>query len=149
MKVNGLNLALVITVALVLSLTFTIPLENVLSEYGFVRVFPWYVPWRVAAISFIAWVVFSSFMSSSRPLTIYLTWATALLFSAAHYAVLYLVAVNGAEVSIFPMVYVVNRAGCLTYKLDLAQVVIVASLLEHYFTSRTSPRGSSGTRRTP
>lgn len=138
-----------VCLAAVASVAASVPFENLVSEYEFTRLFPWYVYWRVGVAMFFAWVVSASIVSRKYRFTLWLMWLSALALAAAHYSLLLAEARAGARVTLLPLVYVVEKGGGVTYKLDVAQLILLLSGLEHLFTSRTSPRAPSGTRLTP
>ncbi|HDD34072.1 MAG: hypothetical protein DRK00_05980 [Thermoprotei archaeon] len=138
-----------ICLAVVASIAASVPFENLISEYRFVRSFPWYVYWRVGVAMFFAWIVSASIVSRKYKFTLWLMWISALALAVAHYSLLLAEARGGARVALLPLVYVVEKEGSVTYKLDVAQLALLLSGLEHFFILRTSPRAPSGTRPTP
>lgn len=140
--------------ALLLSLLLAIivaavPLENILSAYPFIRAYPWYVYWRVAAAMFLLWIVSISLASRERVLIRWLAVASALLLAASHYAALAVEGAAGVRIRVLPLFYVVEAAGGSTLKLDVAQVVLLATAVESILTLRRAPRTASGGQRTP
>ncbi|RLE89038.1 MAG: hypothetical protein DRJ96_04765 [Thermoprotei archaeon] len=150
MRREMLDVALAaICLAAVACIAASVPFENLLSEYRFARAFPWYVYWRVGVAMFFAWIVSASIVSRKYRFTLWLMWMSALALAAAHYSLLMAEAWSGARVTLLPLVYIVEKGGGVTYKLDVAQLALLLSGLEHFLISRTSPRAPSGTQPTP
>jgi len=135
---------------LIAALAAAAPIEGFLSAYPFMRVYPWYVYWRVAMAMFLLWIVAASFASKGNRLLCWLMVSSALVLAASHYAALVAEkAVGGVEIELLPFLYKVKARGGETLKLDVAQVVLLATLVEYIVTSRSSPRTASGGQQNP
>jgi hypothetical protein len=143
--VAALSLTLLIAV-----LAAAAPIEDFLSAYHFIRVYPWYVYWRVAMVMFLLWIVAASFASKEKKLLCWLMVSSALVLAASHYAALAAErAAGGVEIELLPFLYKVKARGGETLKLDVAQVVLLATLVEYMVISRSSPRTASGGQQNP
>ncbi|RLE68515.1 MAG: hypothetical protein DRJ43_05450 [Thermoprotei archaeon] len=127
----------------------SVPIEDLLSEYRFTRRFPWYAYWRLSIAALLTWIVAASVIPYRYPFARWLVWLSALLFAVFHYYLLLVEATSSVQVRILPLVYEVKSAGGVVYKLDLPQLVLIASALQHFFTLRTAPQAASSTRQTP
>lgn len=140
------------TTLLVVAASLLVPLEQLLNlSATIVPSFPWYLWWRVAAATLLLWLL-SSFLASKRRVAVcWLTAFSAVTFAAAHYAVV-LTESAWVEVRLLPLVYAVGRSGAEVYRLDLAQVALLTTLLWLSWDrikraiSRTPPRTSSSRR---
>lgn len=107
------------------------PFENFLSEYPFYRSFPWYFPWRGVIASLLIWMFSGVAYSLNEEKFEYLLWGSALSFAFFHYLLLMVVYIRGYRVTLYPLFFQVyhRTTGSGTVYLDLAQVVLVLSLL--------------------
>lgn len=145
-ELRAATAALSITL-LVAALAAASPLEDFLSVYPFLKVYPWYVYWRVAVAMFLLWIVAISLVSKENRFIFWLAVISALALATSHYAALSAEkAVGGVEVELLPLFYKVKAKGGETLKLDIAQLVLLATLVEHALISRKPPRAASSER---
>jgi len=115
-----------LTILSISYLAYITPIENILSVYSFRRIYPWYLPWRIALVNFFGWLSLEIIPSSSK--NKYLFFAKILcllLFLIGHYWSLYIVASKGYRVEIIPLFYVTYWRNIGTLHLDLGQVVVL------------------------
>ncbi len=111
----------------ILSAAFVaVPLENILSEFPFQYVFPWYPPWRGALVSFIIWVTAGFVLSEKREWSKLIFGGSAASFTVFHYISLIEVVMKGYAVAIYPFFYTVGES---PLHVDLAQVILVLTAI--------------------
>lgn len=141
----GAALAALSLTLLIAALAAATPLENFLSYYSFPRLYAWYIYWRIAAVMLLTWIAASSFASRERRLTRWFMVTSALALAGAHYAALIAeVVAGGVKIELLPFLYRVEVGGGSTLKLDIAQVVLLITVVELVLILRTSPRTASG-----
>ena len=144
----GAALAALALTLLIAALAAAAPIENFL--YPFPRLYPWYAYWRVAVVMFFAWILASSFASKERRLVRWLMVTSALALAVSHYTALAAEAVvGGVEIELLPLFYRVEAGGGSVLKLDIAQVVLLATIVETALILRKSPRTASGEQQNP
>ena len=147
-KELGAALAALALTLLIAALATAAPIENFL--YPFPRLYPWYAYWRVAVVMFFAWILASSFASKERRLVRWLMVTSALALAVSHYTALAAEAVvGGVEIELLPLFYRVEAGGGSVLKLDIAQVVLLATIVETALILRKSPRTASGEQQNP
>ncbi len=146
----GAALAALAITLLIAALAAAAPIENFLSYYPFPRLYPWYAYWRVAVVMFFAWILASSFASKERRLVRWLMVTSALALAVSHYTALAAEAVvGGVEIELLPLFYRVEASGGSMLKLDIAQAVLLATIVETALILRKSPRTASGEQQNP
>ncbi|RLE89030.1 MAG: hypothetical protein DRJ49_04155, partial [Thermoprotei archaeon] len=75
----------IILVVLITLIAYRLPLENYLSEYPLLRTLKWYVPWRVAVVNFVLWLLsLVLYLCEVREVSIMLL-VSGIIFVVAHY----------------------------------------------------------------
>ncbi len=124
---TGLGDAVFFVAPAVLAAIFTaVPLENMLSEFPFQHVFPWYPPWRGALVSFLLWIVAGLILSEKRPWSKLFFAGSAASFIVYHYLMLFETVATGHPVAVYPLFYTVGRSPPI---IDLAQIVAILTVL--------------------
>lgn len=135
--------------AIVAVISFFSRVENFLSMYYFYTVYPWYPHWRIAVVMFLLWIVASTFASRERKLFLWLMVTSALTLALAHYSMLLAEASRGVGVKLLPLLNLVEVNRAAIYRVDIAQVVLILTAVQLYFTLRKLPRTVSSGRQTP
>ncbi|OYT30743.1 MAG: hypothetical protein B6U94_05600 [Thermofilum sp. ex4484_79] len=102
-------------------------LENRISDYKFIRTYPWYPPWRLAFLSLAYWLISVILYSFEVKEAIYMLWIFSILFLIFHTISL----LNYPKKTVlYPLVYlVVSDSGFYDLHLDLAQVTLLVTVI--------------------
>ena len=135
-------------VVLLSALAAATPIEDFISLYPYPS-HPWILYWRIALVMLFTWLLASAFASKERTLLAWLMLVSAVALAVAHYAQLLIVTRTGVEASFYPFFYKLRHMGGETLYLDIAQVVLVITLVELALISKKHLRTASSGSQTP